>query len=222
MIILPLVRSRRGVASSVLRGRVHARTLPITAAADPAPPRFKHAPKTIYANEGEQFLFQFGEGLATYALPEGTRVIYPGVRRDGEKNLDKIEAMICNAFDNPIGTEPLRIKLRKLKESSASPKVVMAFDDVSIPLPPMRSPDIRHLIMDLAERYCIEEGVTDITFICSIALHRYIRPDEFRHLCGPRLFDKYFPQGAITAHVCMHAGSAFLSQHSHRRLSAYF
>lgn len=73
----------------------------------------------------------------------------------------------------------------------------MAFDDVSLPLPPMRSPDIRHLTMDLAERYCIEEGITDITFICSIALHRFIRADEFRHLCGPRLFDKYYHSGRM-------------------------
>lgn len=86
-------------------------------------------------------------------------------------------------------TNPWRLILR--------PQVVMAFDDVSIPLPPMRSPDIRHLVMDLAERYCIEEGITDITFICSIALHRFIRPDEFRHICGPRLFDKYFKQGRM-------------------------
>lgn len=51
----------------------------------------------------------------------------------------------------------------------------MAFDDVSVPLPPMRSPDIRSIIMEEAEALCVEAGITDITFICSVALHRFIR-----------------------------------------------
>lgn len=146
--------------------------------------------------------------------------------------------------------------------------------------------------MDVAEQYCVEEGIEDIKFICSIALHRcggttrvqwnhahpslavgataaeplgqlhrgcqyaalphvlrlflkglinrcqicffyrlaprrrqlrgvggshrpslaiisdddgrasapvcrFIRPDEFRHICGKRLFDKYYPQGRM-------------------------
>ncbi len=54
-------------------------------------------------------------------------------------------------------------------------QVVMAFDDVSVPLPPMRSPDIRAIIMEEAEVLCIQAGITDIKFICSVALHRFIR-----------------------------------------------
>lgn len=80
--------------------------------------------------------------------------------------------MIRAAFDSPRGTAPLRDKLRSLKAKKASPSVVMAFDDVSVPLPPMQPPDIRALIMEEAEQYCVEEGITDIKFICSIALHR--------------------------------------------------
>lgn len=97
------------------------------------PARFKHEPKTIYAEEGERFLFQFGEGLTAYEVPKGTRVIYPGVRRDGEKDLAKIEAMIRNAFDNPLGTEPLRTKLRKLKASKPNPKIVSLIKNLSAP-----------------------------------------------------------------------------------------
>lgn len=39
-----------------------------------------------------------------------------GVRGDGENNVSKMEAMIRAAFDNPVGTEPLRDKLRKLRQ----------------------------------------------------------------------------------------------------------
>eukprot|EP00850_Spirogloea_muscicola_P010013 SM000057S18443 [mRNA] locus=s57:616797:622218:- [translate_table: standard] len=105
----------------------------------------------------------------------------------------KMRAMVREALDNPVGSDPLRLKLQAIKAGKANPKVLMAFDDVSIPLPPMRRPDIRQLILERAEQICVEEGITDITFICSIALHRYIRPDEFLHICGPKLFKKYHP-----------------------------
>lgn len=39
--------------------------------------------------QGEKFLFQAGETMQIHELPEGTRVIYPGVRSDGVNNPDK-------------------------------------------------------------------------------------------------------------------------------------
>ncbi|CAI5958691.1 unnamed protein product [Closterium sp. NIES-65] len=72
--------------------------------------------------------------------------------------------------------------------------ILMAFDDVSVPLPPMRRPDLRQLILEEAERDCVAAGITDIRFVCSIALHRFVRPDEFRHICGGYLYGKYYPQ----------------------------
>ncbi|MSR82368.1 MAG: DUF2088 domain-containing protein [Candidatus Latescibacteria bacterium] len=153
----------------------------------------KFAPQTLYARKGEKFLFQFGEGMCLQELPEGTRVIYPGVRADGERSRGRIEERLIQALDQPTGTPPLREKLRQLRQTKATAKIVFAFDDVSLPLPPMKSPDIRAIMMDQVERICLEEGVTDLEFICAIALHRPIRPDEFRHLCGSRLYRKYFP-----------------------------
>eukprot|EP00899_Mesostigma_viride_P020638 jgi/Mesvir1/28576/Mv00991-RA.1 len=158
---------------------------------------YKVPPKTFYTKKGESCLFQFGESLRIEEVPEGTRVIYPGVRKDGERNPQKVREMILKAFNEPEGTPPLREKLRALKASKENPKVLFAFDDVSIPLPPMVLPDIRGTIMELAEEMCIEEGITDIEFVCSIALHRYIRKDEFRHICGRKLFDKYYPSGRM-------------------------
>lgn len=67
-------------------------------------------------------------------------------------------------------------------------QVVMAFDDVSVPLPPMRSPDIRSIIMEEAEALCVEAGITDITFICSVALHRFIRWAAIHHCVAARPF----------------------------------
>ena len=143
---------------------------------------------------------QFGESMRVEELPEGTRVAYPGVRANAPSDRKTMTAMVEHALDNPIGTAPLREKLRALKAKKDRPKILMAFDDVSIPLPPMRSPDIRAIILEQAERRCIEEGIDprDIKFVCSIALHRFIREDEFKHVCGPKLFKKYHPSGQMT------------------------
>lgn len=171
----------------------------------------KYPPQIFYSNKGEKFLFQAGETMRIYELPEATRVIYPGVRKDGFTDPDKMRSMVQEALLNPIGQDPLPAKLRALKAAKGNPKILFAFDDVSIPLPPMRSPDIRRLIMEAAEAMCLEAGVTDLEFICSIALHRFIRPDEFRHICGPRLFDKYHPHrmrnyNAVDKYDSVHLG----------------
>ena len=168
---------------------------------DPAPvSRHLHPPEVFYSEPGEEVLMQFGESMRVEELPEGTRVAYPGVRANAPSDRKTMTAMVEHALDNPIGTAPLREKLRALKAKKDRPKILMAFDDVSIPLPPMRSPDIRAIILEQAERRCIEEGIDprDIKFVCSIALHRFIREDEFKHVCGPKLFKKYHPSGQMT------------------------
>eukprot|EP00897_Mesotaenium_endlicherianum_P008575 jgi/Mesen1/7746/ME000407S06961 len=171
----------------------------------------KHPPEIFYSKKGEKFLFQTGESMQLHDLPERTRVIYLGVRKDGVRSPDKMREMVLQALNNPVGSEPLRARLQRLKAASPSPKILFSFDDVSIPLPPMASPDVRRIIMEEAEAMCVEEGVTDVQFVCSIALHRFIRPDEFKHICGPRLFDKYHPHrmrnyNAVDKHESVHLG----------------
>lgn len=177
--------------------------------------RLKREPKIYNTSKGEKLLFQFGESMRRFEVPESTRVVYPGVRRDGETDITKVREMVAHALDNPVGNItctrndsesdstlksvlPLRETLSKIYEEKGSDaKILFAFDDVSIPLPPMRSPDIRGTVMELCEAMCIEEGITDLTFMCSIALHRFIREDEFKHICGKKLFNKYYKKGKM-------------------------
>ena len=165
-------------------------------------PRRKHLhPPAVYVSEpGEEVLMQFGESMRVEELPEGTRVVYPGVRANASSDAKTMRAMVEHALDNPIGQPPLREKIRRLLKAKRRPKILFAFDDVSIPLPPMRSPDIRAVILEEAERRCMEEGIDarDVKFVCSIALHRYIREEEFRHVCGAKLFRKYYGTGQMT------------------------
>ena len=169
---------------------------------DADPPKRKHIhPPAVYVSEpGEEVLMQFGESMRVEELPAGTRVAYPGVRANAPSDPKTMRAMVEHALDNPIGQPPLREKIRRLLKAKSRPKILFAFDDVSIPLPPMVSPDIRSVILEEAERRCVEECVDprDVKFVCSIALHRYISEEEFRHVCGAKLFRKYYGKGQMT------------------------
>lgn len=170
--------------------------------AHPRAHRYEHPPETYRSAPGEKFLMQFGESMRIEELPEGTRVVYPGVRKNAPSSPSAMRAMVEAALDDPVGQPPLREKIRALvaEKGSTGAKILFAFDDVSLPLPPMRSPDIRRVIMEECERRVVEEGVDPscVKFVCSIALHRFIRPDEFRHICGDYLYDKYSKLGATS------------------------
>lgn len=68
--------------------------------------------------------------------------------------------------------------------------------------------------MEEAEALCVQHGISDMKFVCSIALHRFIREDEFRHICGRKLYDKYWKSGrmfnfnAVDEEFSKHIGAA--------------
>ena len=83
-------------------------------------------------------LFWHGEGFRLEKLPEGSRVLYPPEAMPALR--DPVSA-IDQALDNPVGeSEPLSALLRP------GMKLTIAFDDVSLPLPPMEAPDARSLV----------------------------------------------------------------------------
>ena len=203
----PAAARRPGLPPLLARRPARARGPGAGAAAGPA---HRFPPHTFESAPGEKFCFQFGEGMRIEELPAGCRVIYPGVRSRGTRDRRRIRRMIRNALNAPLDSAPLRERLLEARAAAeargARPKVVIAFDDVSVPLPPMQSPDIRSQMMEEVVAMCDEEGVEDVEFICSIALHRPIRPDEFRHICGRKLFRRFFPAGRMTSYnaVDMH------------------
>ena len=79
-------------------------------------------------------LFHYGEGFRLERLPEGSRVVYPAEPRPPVRD---VGAAIRHALDHPHNSEPLRALLRP------GMRLTIAFDDISLPLPPMRTPDAR-------------------------------------------------------------------------------
>ncbi|MEX2393560.1 MAG: lactate racemase domain-containing protein, partial [Actinomycetota bacterium] len=83
-------------------------------------------------------LFHSGENFRLEKLPSGSRIVYPPEPVEALKNP---EAAVTKALEEPLGADPLRSKLKP------GMKLTIAFDDISLPLPPMRRPDARQIII---------------------------------------------------------------------------
>jgi len=138
---------------------------------------------TLERDSAPRVLF-CGEDLMEVKLPAGTRVVYakpplPGLR-------DR-EAAIRRALEHPENMEPLRALLRP------GMKVTIAIDDISLPLPMMRRPDIRQSVLEIVLPMLAEHGVADVHIIAATSFHRRMTPAEIRRAVGPRIFAAYYP-----------------------------
>lgn len=138
-------------------------------------------------------LFHHGEGFRLEKLPaERSRVIYPAEPLEPLANPD---AAIAHALANPVGDcEPLAALLRP------GMKLTIAFDDISLPLPPMRQPDIRQRIIEQVLDLAAAAGVDDVELIAALALHRRMTEAELRHAVGDRVYEAFAPDGLLSNH----------------------
>src|SRR3954447_21309374 len=138
-------------------------------------------------------LFWHGEGFRLERLPaERSRVIYPPEPLEALKDPD---GAIRDALLNPLGdSKPLPELL------FAGMKLTIAFDDVSLPLPPMRRPDIRQRVIESVLDMAAAAGVDDVHLIAALALHRRMTEAELRHAVGDRVYDAFAPAGRLYNH----------------------
>jgi lactate racemase len=138
---------------------------------------------TLDRDSAPRVLFA-GDKLVEVDLPPGTRCIYPKPPLAPLKNVD---AAIRYAVNHPLGTEPLYAKLRP------GMKVTIAIDDVSVPLPPMKRPDVRERVLTIVLEMLHDHGVDDVELIIATCLHRRMKAAEVRHMVGDRIFNAYWP-----------------------------
>jgi hypothetical protein len=131
-------------------------------------------PRVLFA--GEDFLLE--------DLPVGTRCIYP---RPPIEGLANVKSAIRWAINHPHGCDPLHAQLKP------GMKVTIALDDISLPLPPMRTPDVRQQILEVVLELMADSGVDDIHLIVATALHRRMTEAEMRRMVGGKIFDAYHP-----------------------------
>jgi hypothetical protein len=132
-----------------------------------------------------------GEGFRMERFPTGTRVVYPPESLPGIADVD---GAIDHALHHPEGSEPLPALLR------AGMRLTIAFDDLSIPLPPMRAPDIRQRVLERVLTLAAAAGVDDVELIAANSLHRRMTPAEIEHIVGERVFRSFFRDGALYNH----------------------
>src|SRR4051794_3275078 len=137
-------------------------------------------------------LFWYGDGFRLEKLPAGrSRVIYPP---EPLAPLDDIDGAIRDALDHPIDADPLRAQL------FAGMKLTIAFDDISLPLPKMRRPDVRQRVIEAVLDLAADAGVDDVHIIAALALHRRMTEEELRHAVGDRMYDAFAPRGLLYNH----------------------
>ena len=125
-----------------------------------------------------------GEDFILEDLPIGTRVLYPN---PPIKGLPNREAAIRYALNHPHGCDPLFAQLEP------GLRVTVAVDDISLPLPPMATPDIRQTVLEIVLDMLAGHGVDDVHIIIANSLHRKMTEWEMKRMVGKKIFDDYYP-----------------------------
>jgi hypothetical protein len=134
----------------------------------------RSAPRTLFS----------GDRLVDVDLPTGTRVLYT---KPPLAALRDVDAAIRYAINHPENSEPLYAKLKP------GMKVTIAVDDISLPLPPMRRPDIRERVLTIVLELLADYAVDDVEIIIATSVHRRMKSWEVRHMVGDKIFNAYWP-----------------------------
>src|SRR5260370_2510864 len=118
-------------------------------------------------------------------VPVGTRIIFPN---PPVEELANARAAIRWAINHPEGMDPLHALLRP------GMKVLIAIDDISLPLPPMRTPDVRQMMLEIVLQLLADSGVDDVHLLIANALHRRMTEQEMRRMVGQKIFDAHYPE----------------------------
>jgi hypothetical protein len=125
-----------------------------------------------------------GDGIVLQRLPLGARVVYPPDPVDGLRDPD---GAVRRALLNPLDSDPLPALLH------AGMKLTIAIDDISLPLPPMRFPDVRQRVLECVLDMAADAGVDDVEIVIATSLHRRMTAPEVLEAVGKRVFDAFWP-----------------------------
>ncbi|MEW6731833.1 MAG: lactate racemase domain-containing protein [Acidobacteriota bacterium] len=135
-------------------------------------------------NDSAPRIVPYGEDFWLEDLPVGTRVIYP---KPPIKGLPNREAAIRYALNHPHDCPPLYAQLQP------GMKVTIALDDISLPLPPMVTPDIRQTVLEIVLELLAANGIDDIHIIIANSLHRKLTESEMKRMVGAKIHKEFYP-----------------------------
>jgi hypothetical protein len=160
---------------------------------------------TIDTDSAPRILF-YGENFLLEDLPIGTRVIYP---RKPMAGLPNVKAAIHHALNKPIDMDPLHAMLEP------GMKITIAVDDISLPLPPMVTPDIRQQILEIVCGMLADHGVDDVHIIVATCLHRRMTDAEIKRMVGTKIYDAFAPDRLYNHDACDPDGMVTLGKTRH-------
>ena len=134
-------------------------------------------------NSAPRVLFS-GEDLIEVKLPADTRVIYAKPPIPG---MEDRQGAIRYAVEHPENMEPLSALLRP------GLKVTIAMDDISLPLPMLKVPDIRQSVLEIVLEMLADNGVDDVHLILATSFHRRMTRWEMRRCVGEAIFSAFYP-----------------------------
>jgi lactate racemase len=132
----------------------------------------------------ERRLIAYGDDFLFERLPVGTRVINPPPPLEALADPDQA---IRYALLHPENADPLFAQL------NPNMRVTIAIDDISLPLPPMRRPDIRERLLNQVMQTLADYGVDDVHLIIATSLHRRMTEAEIRRMVGEKAFKQFWP-----------------------------
>jgi hypothetical protein len=126
-----------------------------------------------------------GEGFRLQKFPLGTQVLYPP---DAVPGIRDLTGTIRDALLHPLNSEPLPDLMKP------GMRLTIAFDDISLPLPPMQTPDIRGRIIEQVLEIAARRGVDDVEILVANSLHRRMTPAEIKRAVGERVYRSFWPE----------------------------
>jgi lactate racemase len=133
--------------------------------------------------DGDRFLLE--------KFPLGTQVIYPA---ESLAPVPDLGEAINAALDAPIDSEPLSTLLEP------SMRLTVVFDDIGIPTPRMRRPDIRGKVIEAVLTRAAAAGVDDVALISANGLNRRMTAEELQYIVGERVFRSFHADGLLINH----------------------
>ncbi len=163
---------------------------------------------TIDTDSAPRIMF-YGENFLIEDLPVGTRVIYPKRPITGIANP---VAAIRYALNHPEDMEPLHALL------TPGMKVTVAIDDISMPLPVMRTPDVRQLVLEIVCEMLADHGVDDVHLVIALALHRRMTDREIKRMVGEKIWNEFWPERLYNHDACDPDGMVVIGHTPHGEL----
>jgi lactate racemase len=148
-------------------------------------------------------LLHEGESFKLQKFPLGTQVIYPP---DSLPSIRDVRGAIQRALLHPLGSEPLPELLRP------GMRLTIAFDDISLPLPQMQTPDIRGRVIEQVLELAARKGVDDVQIMVANSLHRRMTASEIKRAVGERVFRSFWPDALRNYDAEDPADKAYIGQ----------